>query len=320
MRRRELLLGAAALAAAPGLRAQARKVLRIGWPSAIPREAATSFLVAFEKGLREHGYVLGQDAVIEFRYAGLKPENIAAATRELIGNVDVIVTGTNPVTAAAKSVTRTIPIVFAVGINVVGQGFVKTLAAPGGNLTGLTWNVGDLSHNKALELLKAAVPRISRVAVLYDPGQDAGHRGPLQEAAKMLGVNLQWFELSGDFERSFESIVRGRADAVYAISAAQQYGRRDEIIEQLRKNRLAATFGISEFVDAGALMAYGVNFPALFRRAAVFVDKILKGARPADIPVEQPTQFEMILNLKTAKTLGIKIPNSILVQATKVIE
>ena len=190
MKRRAVLIGAAALAAASGLRAQARKTYRVGWPSSSPRESVTAHFAAFEQGLREHGYIVGQNVMIDFRFAGAKPENIAAAIRELEREkVDVMITGLNSVTSVARTVVRDVPIVFVVGVDVVGQGFAKTFAAPGGNLTGLTWDVGDRAHNKRLELLKAAVPNVSRIAVLYDPGQDTPLlRAAVTGTAKILRV------------------------------------------------------------------------------------------------------------------------------------
>ena len=322
VRRRQILAAAAALVAMPRpLIAQTRKIYRIGWPSAVTREAAASFLAAFEQGLRERGYSVGQDIVIDFRHAGPNPESIAATARELVrGKADVLVTGANASTIAVKSVTRDVPIVFAIGIDVIGQGFAKTFARPGGNLTGLTWNVGDLAFNKRMELLKEAAPKISRVAVLYDSTYDIPFRGPLQSTAKALGLKLFWLELTSDFERSFAAVVRGHAEAIYTVSGAQQFARRSELASLAARNRLPATIGISEFVDAGGLMSYGPNVPDLFRRAATYVDKILKGAKPGDLPVEQPTRIDLDINLKTARQIGLTIPQSLLLRANRVIE
>ncbi len=228
MNRREVLLGAAALTAASGLQAQARKVYRIGWPSTSPRESLTAHYAALELGLREHGYIVGKNVTIDFRYAGPKPENVSVAIRELDrAKVDVILTGINSVTTVARTVARNVPVVFVVGVDVVGQGYVKSFAAPGGNLTGLTWDVGDRSHNKRLELLKAAVPKVLRVGVLYDPRQDTPLlRTALTEAAKVLRVTLAWVELSSDFGSSFEAMARERIDAIYSTNGAQQFVRR----------------------------------------------------------------------------------------------
>jgi putative ABC transport system substrate-binding protein len=321
VKRREVLAGAAALAVAAGLRAQPRKVHRIGWPSAIPRDAAAPYLAAFEKGLAEKGYVIGRDAVVEFRHLGPRLEDVSNAIRELVRDkVDVLVTGTNPVTTAARSAAPDLPIVFVVGIDVVGQGFAKTFAAPGGNLTGLTWNVGDSSASKRLELLKNAAPKISRVAVLYDSGQDKGPREPLGQTAKVLEVSLHWIELSKDFDASFDRVLRERPDALFLSSGAQQFARRAEVIAFAAKNRLPAIFGTSEFVDAGGLMSYGPNVPDLYRRAASYVDRILKGAKAGTLPIEQPMRIDFEINQKTARQLGLVIPQSLLLRADRVIE
>lgn len=321
MKRREVLAGAAALAVAAGLRAQPRKVHRIGWPSAITRDAAAPYLAAFEKGLAENGYVMGRDAVVEFRHLGPRIEDVSNAIRELVRDkVDVLVTGTNPVTTAARSAAPDLPIVFVVGIDVVGQGFAKSFAAPGGNLTGLTWNVGDSSSQKRFELLKNAAPKISRVAVLYDPGQEKGSRAALAQTAKLLDVSLHWIELSKDFDASFEAVLREKADALFLISGAQQFTRRAEIVAFAARNRLPAIFGTSEFVDAGGLMSYGPNVPDLYRRAASYVDRILKGAKPGTLPIEQPMRIDFEINQKTARQLGLVIPQTLLLRADRVIE
>lgn len=321
MKRRELLLGTIALGATRPLRAQHRTPHRIGWPSAITREAASSFLAAFEQGLRELGYVVGRDVIIDFRTLGPTSENVAAATRELVrAKAEVLVTGTNPVTRAARSAAAGVPIVFVVGINVVAEGFVRSYAAPGGTLTGLTWNVGDSSFNKRIELLKALVPGVSRVAILYEPGLEAGFRGPLEQTAKELRLSLLWVATTSDLKRSFEAAVQGRADALYAIGGAFQFSRRAQLIALANAHRLPATFGAAEFVDAGGLMSYGPNVPDLYRRAASYVDRILKGAKPADLPVEQPMRIDLGINARTARQLGLAIPQSVLLRADRVIE
>ena len=300
---------------------RATKVFRIGWPSAIEAKAAAAFIAAFEGGLREHGYTVGKDLVIDFRYSGPLPEDVTAATRSLVRDkADVIVTGTNPATRAARAAAQSVPIVFAIGIDVVGQGFAQSFAAPGGNLTGLTWNVGDLSFNKRLELLKVAAPKISRVAVLYDPGLETGFRGPLEQTAKALGLSLLWIRISEDFKRNFEEIARGRVEAIYSISGATQFARRTELIALANANRLPTIYGTSEFVEAGGLMSYGPNIPDLYRRAASYVDRILKGAKPTDLPIEQPMRLDLEINLKTARLIGLSVPRELLVRADRVIE
>ena len=322
MKRREILLGAAALAAASRLNAQSKKVYRIGYPSASPRESLTAYLTAFEKGLREHGYFAGENVVIDFRYTGPKPENVAVAIQELDREkVDVIITGLNSTTTVAKTIARNVPVVFVVGVDVIGQGFVKSYARPGGNLTGLTFDVGDRPHNKRLELLKAAVPKISRVAVLYDRGQDTAQlRAALAETAKVLRLTLAWVELSSDFNSTFEAMARDGVNGIYSTNGAQQFVRRAEVVALAAKYKLPTTFALGEFVEAGGLMSHGPNIPDLYRRAASFVVRIFKGARPADLPVEQPMRIDLVINLKTAKALGLVIPKIVRLRADRVIE
>jgi len=322
VKRRAVLIGAAALAAASAIRAQPRKVYRIGYPSSSPRESVTPHFAAFEQGLREHGYIVGQNVTIEFRFAGAKPENVASAIRELEREkVDVMITGPNWVTSVARTIVRDIPIVFVVGVDVIGQGFVKSYAKPGGNLTGLTYDVGDRPHSKRLELLKAAVPRISRVAVLYDRGQDTPQvRAMLAETAKALRLTLAWVELSSDFNTTFEAMATDGVNGIYSTNGAQQFVRRAEVVAMAAKYKLPTTFALSEFVEAGGLMSHGPHIPDLYRRAASYVVRILKGAKPADLPVEQPMRIDLVINLQTAKALGLVIPKVVLLRATRVIE
>jgi len=295
------------------------KVYRIGAAWIAPRRAIEDLLAAFEQGLREHGYVNGRNIALEYRFSDGKPE----LTREVVrSNVDLIVTGVNPQTAAAKAATQTIPIVMIIGQDVVGQGFVASHARPGGNITGLIWEMGAGPTAKRLELLKEAAPRISRVAVLFDPPygeKDFGLRRAIEDAASALKLNLSWADITDDFERGFASALRERPEALFWFGHARQRARRAEIVALTAKHRLPASYHGAEFVEAGGLMSYAPNVPDLFRRAGKYVDRILKGAKPGDLPVEQPTKFEFVINQKTAKALGLTLPQSLLLRADRVI-
>jgi len=320
-RRRFVTLIGGALASPLAHAQRSGKVYRVGWPSAISRDTAAPLIDAFARGLKERGLTVGQDVAIEFRYSGGGLEKIPDLIRDLVSSkVDVLVTGTNPITSMAKLATQSIPIVFAIGIDVVGGGFAKSLARPGGNLTGLTWDVGGGSWSKRLELLREALPGLARVAVIYDPRTKTDGDEALEKSGKTFSIALHWQELTGDFERDIEAVVRDRVQAIFFISGAQQFTRRSELIALLTKRRLPASFGASEFVDAGGLMSYGPNIPDLYRRAATYVDKILKGARPADLPVEQPVRIDLVINLATARKFGLKLPQTLLLRADQVIE
>ena len=271
--------------------------------------------------MRDHGYAVGKNLAIEFAIADGKIERLPGLARELVAkNVDVIVVGTNPNTVAAKAATQTIPIVFAVGTDVIGQGFVRSLAKPGGNITGVTWDVGGGTVSKAIELLKEIAPRTSRLAVLYEPPYHIYYREPVEEAAARLRLSLTWIDAIDDFGRGFDEAVRARANAVYVLAGPRMFGRRAELTALAAKHRLPATYVNTEYVDAGGLMAYAPNVAISFRDAARYVDKILKGANPADLPVEQPTKIDFVINLKTAQALGLTVPRSILLRADRVIE
>ncbi len=274
----------------------------------------------FRQGLRELGYVEGQNIVLEYRSAEGKPERLPALAAELVRlKVDLIVAVFTPAALAAKNASTTIPIVFIAG-DPLGSGLVPSLARPGGNITGVTNIFRELSP-KRLQLLKEVVPKVSRVGVLFT------RTNPLQvtswteteNAAKSLGVTLQAMRVEGpkDLESAFEAARKGRVGALVVL--AREAGIQRAAVLSARA-RLPAISPIREFAEAGGLMAYGVNFHDLFRRAATYVDKILKGAKPADLPVEQPTRFELVVNLKTAKALGLTIPQSILIRADQVIQ
>jgi putative ABC transport system substrate-binding protein len=325
MRRRDLIAllgGAAALRPLAGEAQLADNVPRIGYLSGV-----SHLREAFLQGLRDLGYVEGRNLVIEYRDPEGKYDRLPALAAELAAlKVDVIVVTSTPSTLAAKQATGTIPIVFTWAVDPVGSGLVASLAQPGGNVTGLSFMAPELV-GKRLELLTQAVPRVSRIAVLWHPG-DYGERverdmlEAVGVAAHALGVPLQLVEARGpeDFDRAFSDMVRARADAVTVQSTNVFFTERKRLVDLAAKNGLPAVYLTREFVDAGGLMSYGPNVADLHRRAATYIDKILKGAKPADLPVQQPTKFELVVNLKTAKALGLTIPPAILARADEVIE
>ncbi len=297
---------------------QTGKVYRIGWlaPASLP-----TTLDAFRDGLRVFGYVEGNNLVIEQRYANGKPERLAGLVAELVGaKADVIVTTGNQATAAAKTTTGAIPVVFVAG-DPVEAGFVASLARPGGNMTGVNTLPGELNA-KRLELLKEALPKVSRVAVLFEPRQLSTSIPPIETAASLLGLQVTRLEVHGayDFERALAAAARSHVGALMPVSSALFHGERQRIISLAAKHRLPAIYEHRDFAEAGGLLSYGPDILFLNRRVAAYVDKIFKGAKPTDLPVEQPTKFELVINLKTAKALGLTIPQTILLQAAQVIE
>ena len=326
---RRAFLGTLALLAAPR-RAEAQgaaKIARIGYLTAANPAANPHTHEAFRQGLRDLGYVEGHSVVIEYRDAGGKFEQLPALAAELVAlKVDVIVAPTTPTVLAAKQATRTIPIVFATAGDPVTSGLVSSLARPGGNATGLSVLAPELV-GKRLELLAQAVPGGSRAALLWQPGAMGERTGKdlLKEAevaGRALGVRIQFVEARGpeDFDRAFSDITRAHAGALTVLPSNMFTNERRRLVDLAAKNRVPTVYPAREFVDAGGLMAYGTNIADLYRRAATYVDKILRGAKPADLPVEQPTKFELVINLKTAKALGLTIPPSVLARADQVIE
>jgi putative ABC transport system substrate-binding protein len=328
--RRRFLAGTGAVLLATPLAVEgqpAAKVARIGYVG-LNSGANPHLQESFRQGLRGLGYVEGRNVVIEYRDAEGKPERLPALAAELVAlKVDVIVTGGGTPTAlAAKEATKTIPIVFASAPDPVTDGLVTSLARPGGNVTGSS-NLTPELVGKCLEQLKQAVPGISRVAVLWQPGvqgerTDKDMLKGADVAARALGVRLQLVEARGpaDFDRAFSDMTRARAGALAVLGSAMFFSERRRLVDLAAKNRLPAVYTSRDIVDAGGLMSYGPNLADLFRRAATYVDKILKGAKPGDLPVEQPTKFELIINLKTAKALGLTIPPSVLGRADEVIQ
>ena len=305
---------------------QAAKVPRIGYLAG--NLAATPHLPeAFRQGLRDLGYVEGRNVVIEYRDAEGKFDRFPALAAELVAlKVDVIVAGGTPQALAAKQATRTLPIVFAAAADPVSSGLVTSLARPGGHVTGLSGRSSELV-GKCLEQLKQAVPGVSRVAVLWQPGGlgERTEKDMLKEAevaARALGVRLQFVEARGpaDFDSAFSEMTRARADALTVLTSVMFFNERRRLVDLAAKNRLPAVYPWRDSVDAGGLMSYGPNVADLFRRAATYVDKILKGAKPADLPVEQPTKFELVINPKAAKALGLTIPPSVLGRADEIIQ
>ena len=282
------------------------------------------FFDAFRQGMHEHGYVDGQNITFVERWAEGRSERFPEIIEELISlKADVILALSLPAAQAAKSATTTVPIVF-IASDPLGSGLVSSLARPAGNLTGFSLALGDEFSSKWLELLKEAVPSISRVAVLWNPVNPASSHyvTVLRDAAEKLGVRVQPQAVSDpdQFNGAFATIVAERAQALIVVVDPVTARYRERVVELAMKSRLPAMYGFREFVDAGGLIAYGVNVPHLCRRAAVYVDKIIKGANPAELPVEQPTRFELVINLKTAKALGLQIPDTLLALADEVIE
>jgi putative ABC transport system substrate-binding protein len=321
---------AGGLLAAP-LAAEAQdagKVYRVGYIG--PRSVATIIsdpvqpFNSFRREMRQRGYVEGQNLVLELRTVEGRLERVSEVVGELVRlNADVIVAVSGPVIQAAQQVTRTIPIVMLGVGDPVATGLVASLARPGGNVTGLSQLSPELS-GKRLDLLKAVVPGVSRVAILWNPTNptNAPQLTETKVAAQALGVQLQLMEVRSpqDFESKFQAATRERAGALITLDDLLIFTHRIQIVALAAKSRLPAIYGWSAFAEAGGLMSYGPDFQDMYRQAAVFVDKILKGAKPGALPIERPTKFELIINLKTAKALGLTIPPSLLQRADQVIE
>lgn len=317
-----LLLLAAPLAADAQ---QPGKTYRVAYLAAAPRSGNQALLASFQQGMRELGYVEGRNLVLESRFADGKLERLPMLAQEMVRlNPDVVFVSTTPGSLAAKAATATIPIVFVAVADPLGAGLIPNLARPGGNVTGITHIVAELT-GKRLELLKEIVPSASRIAVLVNP-EDPNARAQIQNAeaaARSLGVQLQPILAvrdASDLERAFEAISRSGAAAALRMVDPTAGPLRARTVELAVRHRLPVMFVFREDVEAGGLVAYGANLSAQYRQAATFVHKILRGARPGDLPIEQPTKFELVLNLKTAKKLGLTIPPSLLLRADQVIE
>jgi putative ABC transport system substrate-binding protein len=302
---------------------QATKVAKIGVLLPSTSAATAHLLGAFRQALREHGYVEGKTFVLEIRYGDGKAEYLPEFARELVGlKVDVILTSTDGAISAVKQQTQTVPIVMATSTDPVGTRFVASLARPAGNITGLSTISPELG-GKRLELLREVVPRLSRVAFIWNPdvpGATLEYK-EAEGASRSLRLQLQFVEVrrSDDLQDAFLTVMKGRAEAlILAWPNPVLFSNRGQITSFAQRNRLPAIYAQKEFVDSEGLMSYGPNLTDLYRRAATYVDKILKGTKPADLPVEQPTKFEFIINLKAAKAIGLTIPPNVLARADKV--
>jgi putative tryptophan/tyrosine transport system substrate-binding protein len=304
---------------------QAAKVRRIGFLAVGSREGRAFLIEGFLKGLREHGYVEGKNIVIEYRFSEDRNDRLPALAAELVNlKVELIVASGTPASFAARDATSTIPIVMGgLSANPVETGLIASLSHPGGNITGMSMMSSQLS-SKRLELLKEIVPGLATVAVFWNPPNPA--YGPvlkeLEAAAPTLGLKLQRLEVRvpEDFEGAFKSASRQRAGALMAPGDPLTANHRKVVADLALKYRMPATMDIKEFAEAGGLLSLGVDLVDSYRRAGTHVDKILKGANPADLPMEQPTKFDLVVNLKTARALGLTIPQSVLLQATQVIQ
>jgi putative ABC transport system substrate-binding protein len=328
MRSRTAFITALVLAAvAAGLPVgaqQASKIPRIGYLSGATPAAGGHLVEAFKQGLRELGYVEGKTFVLEARYSEARSERLPELAHELVSHkVDVIVSGNDVSTAALKRETSTIPIVMGNSFDPVGTGFVASLPRPGGNITGLS-NISSELSGKRLELLREAVPGLSRVAVLWNPDV----RGAVldyketEAAARSRHLELQSVEVSRteDFDRAFAAVTSHHAQAFILTANPVALSYQGQLASFAQGNRLPSMYAQREFVNAGGLMSYGPSTPELFRRAAIYVDKILKGAKPADLPVEQPRRFELVINLTAAKGLGLTLPPSLVQRADQLIQ
>ena len=329
MKRREfitLLGGATAWPLAARAQQPAGRAYRVGYLGIPSREQMPLYLTrALEEGLRSLGYRVGENVAIEYRFANGERERLPALAADLVRlGVDIIVTGFNPITVAAMNATTTIPIVMTTGVDPVSAGLVASLARPGGNVTGLAADAGGEILGKRFELLKEALPNLSRLGIMFNPdfAYNRTRLTAMTETARALGLTTIPVEARGldALEQAFELMVRERAQAFVMQGDNVLFNYRGQIAEMALRNRLPAASLQRELAEAGFFLTYGADFGDLYRRSAVFVDKIFKGAKPADLPVEQPTKFELVSNLKTAKALGISVPPIMLARADEVIE
>ena len=326
MRRRELLLRlAGAMAAARPLRAQQKAMPVIGFLGNTSLDPNSPFMAAFRQGLSETGYVEGQNVAIQYRWAEDRYDRLPALAADLVAHkVDVIVTSGGVTSAlAAKNATSTIPIVFEIGVDPVERGLVANFARPGGNLTGVTILTAELNP-KRFELLSELVPQAGVIALLVNPNNASAERviRDVQEAARAKGVQLDILKAGAEdeFETAFASLVQRQAGALLIGNDPFFFSRRDQLVALAARHAVPAMYEWREFAAAGGLISYGTSLAGMNRRAGAYVGRILAGARPADLPVQQPTNFELVINLKTAKALGLTVPQSILARADEVIE
>ena len=328
MDRRTFLAGTGAVLLASPRASEAQlagKVPRIGYLRSTSPSDRPPLLDAFRQGLRELGWVEGRNIVIDYRYAEGRFDRLPDLAAELVRlKVDIIVASPTPAAAAAKNATQTIPIVMIAVTDPVGLGLIASLARPGGNVTGLSYSVGPEIIGKQLELLKETVPKVRRVAILSNPANPSQPLSirELKVAARSLGVQLQLLEAQGpnEFDGAFAAMATERVGALVVMSDSMLNSHRTRLADLAARSRLPAAYGLRENVEAGGLVSYGPSVRDLFRRSATYVDKILKGAKPADLPVERPTKFDLVINLKTVKALGLTIPQSLLGRADEVIQ
>ena len=304
---------------------QSGRIYRVGILSLSAQADSLHLFDALEQGLRDRGYVGGRNITLEYRFADRRMERLPDLAAELVRlKVDLILAANNPQATAARQATTTIPIVMSLASDPVGEGLVASLARPGGNITGLTADVTPETWGKCLQLLKELVPKISRAAVLSNSAfrANAARWKPTHDAARQLGVTLLAADIRGpdDLENAFAIMVQGRAEGFVVFTDPVTHARRSQMAGLAARNRLPAVYPWREAVNAGGLLSYGPDFSDLVRRAATYIDKILQGATPGDLPMEQPTKFELVINLKTAKALGLTIPPSLLARADQVIE
>jgi putative tryptophan/tyrosine transport system substrate-binding protein len=317
-------LALCAMLFAPSASAEAqlpKQTFRIGIMQSGSPVSNASRIAAFRDGLRERGYVEGQNIAIDYRYAEGKIDQFPVLAAELVRlKPDVLVTSGSPGIRALTKETDNTPIVMAAIGDAVGSGFVKSLALPGGNVTGLSFLDSDIS-TKRLEILKETLPRVTRVAVLRHRASGERSLEATLAVAHALKLKVQVIEVQGanDFDNAFAAARKGRAEAINVLASPILYAHRKELVDLTTKHRWPGMYENKEFVEAGGLLSYGANLDDLFRRAATYVDKILKGTKPADLPVEQPRKFEFVVNLKTAKQIGLTIPPNVLARADKVI-
>jgi putative tryptophan/tyrosine transport system substrate-binding protein len=300
---------------------QPKKVPRIGILSPLS-SSADDLLDAFRQGLRELGYVEGRNIVIEYRSAEGRNDRLPELAAELVRlKVDVLVTTGPAAVGAGKQATSTIPIVMGAVGDAVDFGFVASLARPGGNITGMSW-LGPELNAKRLELLKEVFPKVVRVAVLWDPATPKTYVRATEVAARSLGINLRVLEVakSNEFDHAFATLTGDGAGALEVMPSTMFASQMRQLVDLAAKSRLPAIFPDERYAQAGGLLSYGPSFPEMYRRAATYVDKILKGAKPGDLPVEQPMRFEFIINLKAAKQIGLTIPPNVLARADRVIK
>lgn len=321
--RRRLLLAGAALLLPASARAQAAgRIYRVVYLTLYRPQARNPYTEHLRASLRDLGYVEGRNLAFEYQHADGQVSRLPQVAREIVASrPDVIVTGVNALTRVAQQATREIPIVMVVGTDVVKEGFVASLRRPGGNITGLTWDAGLEVFSKRIEYMHALMPDLSRVAVMWDQGQDASaFRDVLAKDTRAKGWSVAWLEYSEDLEPLFVQAAQQGAQALITGGGTRMFRHRARLAELAVRHRLPDFHYDSAFVEAGGLMSYAPSLQGLFRRSAIYVHRILRGARPSELPVEQPTQFELVINVKTARTLGLRLPDSLLLRADRLVD